>query len=104
MTEEESKKYDEQKKVIEAMTKEERMKRLDVIVDELFIMANSFAGDETGSVATYLHESVNSIWSAQKIFKGEIKDEIPMRFIMNSMGIGEDMVSFSDIFKEDNNE
>jgi hypothetical protein len=81
------KKYDEKKSVVDSMTKEQRMERIEEISTELFIMANSFAGDNTGNVATYLHESVNSISSAQKIFKGEMKDEIPARFVLRSMGL-----------------
>ena len=76
------------KKDIEAMSKEERMKRLDEISTELFTMANSFAGNETGNIAAYLHESVNNIFSAQKIFTREKKDEIPVEFIARACGLG----------------
>ena len=88
MTEEQNKKYEEQRKVIEAMSKEDRMKRLDELSTELFIMANSFAGNETGNIAVYLHESVNSISSAQKIFTGKKEDKIHMEFMLRSMGLG----------------
>jgi predicted transcriptional regulator len=80
MTEQEwHKRYDDHKKEIEAMPKEQRMERLEEIRIELAVMANSFAGDETGNVATYLHESVNNIGTAQKIFSGEAKDDRNVR-------------------------
>jgi len=79
--------YKAKQKVIEAMSKEDRIKRLDELSKEIFIMANSFAGDETGHVATYLHESCNNIHRAQKIFSGEQKNEIPLNFLLRSLGI-----------------
>ncbi len=81
------------KKQIESMSKEDRIKSLDKIATELHIIANSFAGDETGTVAVYLHNSANNIRHAQNVFNGEEKDEIPLSFIQNSMGIKEPMIS-----------
>jgi hypothetical protein len=89
MTEEENKKYEEKKTVIEAMTEEQKMKRLDEILEEVFIMANSFAGDKgPRGVASTLHESANNIMRAQKILKGEEEPGIPMEFMLRSMGLG----------------
>jgi len=106
MTEEENKKYEEQRKVIEAMSKEERMERLDELSTEIFIIANSFAGNETGNIAAYLHESVNNIFSAKQIFTGEKKDELPMRFIAEACGLGmgttmADLLIKNELYKED---
>ena len=89
MTEEENKKYEEQKKVIEARTEEQKVKRLDEILEEVFIMANSFAGDRGPSgVASILHESANNIMRAQKILSGEEEPGVPVEFMLRSMGLG----------------
>ena len=89
------KKYDKIRKEIEAMSPEQRIEKLDKMSTEIFIIANSFAGNETGSVAVCLHETVNSILLAQKIFKGEAEDEIPARLFMGSIGIPEQMIEMS---------
>lgn len=89
MNEEESKKYDEQRLIIEAMTPEAKMERLDEMLTEVFIMANSFAGNKgPRGVASILHESANNIMRAQKILKGEEEPGIPMEFMLRSMGLG----------------
>ena len=80
---------------VEAMSHEERSARLDELSRELFSMANAFALDKVSGVGTYLHESVNNIWAAQKIIKGEASAEIPARFIARSMGYKEPMVDIS---------
>ena len=46
-------------------TTKERIDRAMEIRDELFQLANSFAGDETGHVAMELHQSVNCISRAK---------------------------------------
>ena len=87
MTEKETKRKELREK-IKAMTKEEKMKRLDELSTEIFTMANSFAGDKTGAVACYLHESVNNIWKAQKVFGSKTESKIPIEFVAESMGLG----------------
>ena len=90
MTEEEHKKYEEKRKVIEAMNPDERMKRLDEISTEVFIMANSFAGDQEGipeGLGVALHQSVNKMMQAQKMYEGKIPGGIPMDAIMSACGL-----------------
>jgi hypothetical protein len=90
MTKEEHKEYEEKRKVIEAMTPDERMKRLDEISTEVFIMANSFAGDQEGipeGLGVVLHQSVNKMMEAQKMYDGEIPGGIPMDAIMSTCGL-----------------
>ena len=86
--------YDRLKQIIESMSKEDRMARLDELSSELFIMANSFAGDEHGTIAQYLHESVNNIMAAQQIFTGDKEDVIPLRFLLSSIGLQEPLIRF----------
>lgn len=92
--------YDRLKQIIESMSKEDRMARLDELSSELFIIANSFAGNEHGTIAQYLHESVNNIFAAQKIFTGDKEDAIPFRFLLSSIGIQEPLIRFKPEQKE----
>ena len=88
MTEEELRQYDAQREKLELMTPEERMERLDEIRTEVFIMANSFAGDNgLPGIATSLHESANHIMHAQKIFEGKEEPGIPMAAIARACGM-----------------
>lgn len=70
------------------MAEDKRKERLAKIANELFDIANSYAIEkgETGNTATFLHESVNNIWTAQKCLDGK---DIPMSmdFFFRSMGI-----------------
>ncbi len=93
MAEEESQQCDELRKKIEAKSPKERIAKLDELATELFITANSFAGGDMASIAVYLHESSNNIRRAEKIFNGEIEDQIPIRLIARSTGIEEPMIS-----------
>lgn len=70
-----------------SQTNEEKLKRMEELSHELFDMANSFAGDETGTVGVYLHEACNNVWKAMKVLNGEMGDEIPMEFVARSMGL-----------------
>jgi len=45
---------------------DKRIQRILEIRKELFDIANSYAGDETGTAAIYLHESCNCILSAHE--------------------------------------
>jgi len=47
-------------------TEQERIDRAMELRDELFDLANSFAGDKTGTAAVLLHESCNGILRAKK--------------------------------------
>ena len=47
------------------------MKRAQDLANELFGIANSFAGEETGMVAALLHGAVNDIWRAADAFEGK---------------------------------
>jgi len=51
---------------IENMTEMDKIKRMMELRDELFNLANSFAGDETDSAAVLLRESCNNILCAKK--------------------------------------
>jgi len=53
-------------------TDEEAIDYLEKTADELFDLANSFGGDETGDVACTLHGAPNKIRQAIKILKGEL--------------------------------
>jgi hypothetical protein len=89
MTEEENKKYEEKRAVLEAMTDDQKMEKLDVLLEEVFMMANSYAGNRGPvGVASMLHESANHIMKAQKILTGEAKPGIPVEFMLRSMGLG----------------
>ncbi len=70
------------------MAEDKRKERLAEIAEELFDMANSYAIEkgETGNAATFLHESVNNIWTAQKCLNGE-DISMPIDFFFRSMGI-----------------
>jgi hypothetical protein len=46
-----------------------RFQRLDELQDEVFEIANSFAGNETGVVAMQLHEAVNCISRALRMLE-----------------------------------
>jgi hypothetical protein len=70
------------------MTQEDKVKRLKEIKSELHDLANSFAGDETGTTAVYLHESANIIRTALKVLDGTEEDTIPTKFYLRSMGLG----------------
>ena len=48
--------------------KQKNMKRAQELYSELFDIANSFAGDETGSIAVNLHEACNSILRAYELY------------------------------------
>jgi len=47
----------------------ERMKRALEIRKELFTIANSFGGNETGTIAIYLHEACNYILRANELLE-----------------------------------
>lgn len=51
------------------MTKQELMTEAMQIRDRLFDIANAFAGNETGDVAIYLHESCNWVVRAKDLFE-----------------------------------
>ncbi len=87
MTEEENKKYEEQRAKIEAMSEEEKMTRLDKLSTEIFIIANSFTENKMELVAKCLHESVNNLFKAQKILNGKIENKIPLDFIKSNFFI-----------------
>lgn len=88
MTEEEVKQYNAQRDKIESMTPEKKMERLDELSTEIFIMANSFAGDKgLPGIATSLHESANHIMHAQKIFEGEAESGIPVLAVARACGL-----------------
>jgi len=72
---------------MQAMTPEDRFKRLDEIIDEVFAMANAFALEDRAGVGVQLHESCNCIWRAQKAFKSG-SNEIPIEFIARACGLG----------------
>ena len=74
-------------KEMRAMTPENRFKRLDEIVDEVFAMANAFALEDAPGVGCQLHESVNRIWAAKKAFESG-DGKIPIEFALRSMGLG----------------
>jgi len=86
---------------IEAMSHEDRLKRLDEISDEVFAMANAFAVEKMPGVAIQLHESVNCIFRSQKAFESK-SDEIPVEFLMRSMGTSlMDLRLKDDLYRED---
>jgi len=51
---------------IEEMTEMQKVSRMMELREELFNLANSFAGNETGVAAVLLHESCNNILRAKK--------------------------------------
>jgi len=82
--------YEKVRKRIEALTPEERMARLEEMSIEVFIMVNSFAGEQEGipeGLGVCLHEVNNYMNKAQKMFDGEIPPGIPADAIMRSMGL-----------------
>lgn len=76
------------------MTKEQKDdKRLTELRHEIFDLANSYAGDERGNVAAYLHAAASEISRAQKaLAKGNKWKEVPVRLMLQSMGIGLDPI------------
>lgn len=48
---------------------DKRVEQLTKLRSELFDLANSFAGDETGTVASELHESCNRITNSLRMLK-----------------------------------
>ena len=55
---------------------DKRLERINEIRDELFDMANSFAGDKTGAVAVELHGACNKMGRAvQMIERGIIPED-----------------------------
>ena len=63
--------YDMLKAKIDKMSIEEKDKRLEELGKEIFIIANSFAGDETGSIAVQLHKASNAINKASLMIEGD---------------------------------
>lgn len=49
----------------------ENMKKAMQIRDELFDLANAFAGEETGGVAVELHRACNAILTARNLLKNK---------------------------------
>lgn len=54
---------------------DKRLERINEIRDELFDMANSFAGDKTGAVAVELHGACNKMGRAVQMIEDGIKPE-----------------------------
>ncbi len=54
---------------------DKRIERLEVLRDEIFDLANSFAGDKTGVVAGELHEASNRITKSVRMLNEGIKPE-----------------------------
>ena len=63
-----------------------RIERLEAIRHELFHLANSYAGDETGHVAVQLHESVNYINRAVRGLDGDQTLDVQPHMIMRALG------------------
>ncbi len=51
------------------------IKRLNELYSEIFDIANSYAGDETGTVAGTLHNSANKIADAIRMLENGITEE-----------------------------
>jgi len=66
MNDEEYAQYEIDRAKIEVMTEKEKIEKMIALQHELFMFANSFAGEETGSAAVLLHEACNNIIRAKK--------------------------------------
>lgn len=75
------------KKYIEEMTQDERMEYLDKLGEQIFYCANAFALEKRGAIGCTLHESVNQIMKAEKMFNGEEDEVIGISAVMRSMGV-----------------
>lgn len=65
----------------------ERTERLKAIKSELFDLANSYAGEETGRIAVQLHESVNYINRALRGLNGDQTIDVQPHMIARAMGL-----------------
>ena len=54
------------------MNEQARIDRMMELRSELFDLANSFAGEETGTAATILHEACNNILRAKSWLEGDL--------------------------------
>ena len=72
MNDEENARYEIARDKIEAMSENEKVEKMMALQDELFLLANSFAGDETGPAAVLLHESCNCILRSKKWLNGTL--------------------------------
>jgi hypothetical protein len=67
------------------------LEELDGLHKKLFDLANAHAGNGKGNAALYLHEAANNVARAIKcIERGNPPEPIPARFILASMGLGDD--------------
>ena len=71
--------------VTEKMQKD--IDRLTGLRDEIFDMANSHAGNDSGTAALHLHQCANSMTKALRCLeRGNPKEPIPEEFIPPSLG------------------
>ena len=69
---------EKQRKAVEEITE---------IKARVFDLANSFAGNDTGNAATYLHQSCNKMIEAiQCLERGNPKEPIPIDAMIESLG------------------
>ena len=84
------------------MDTEDKKKRVEELHKELFELANSFAGEDTGHVAVFLHHAANHVLYAKRALEGH-PDVFTHKFVGVDVGTGEsenrEMV-VDEVFKE----
>ena len=71
MSDEWNEHYDKLRDEIESLSAEEKKERIENLSKELFIIANSFAGDETGHIAIQLHKASNAATRATLLIEDD---------------------------------
>lgn len=72
-----SEQYNNLKQTVEKMSEANKLTRLNDIRMELFVFANSYAGDETGHLACTLHEACNCILRVTACIKPSTEGDLP---------------------------
>jgi hypothetical protein len=90
MTDEWNRHYDKLKAEIDVLTVEEKNKRIEDLGKEVFILANSFAGNKTGDIAVQLHKASNAMSKASLMIEGDA-DKLARHEMSEMMSMQEEM-------------
>ena len=107
MTDEWNEHYNKLKAEIDVMTVDEKNKRIEDLGKEVFILANSFAGNKTGDIAVQLHKASNAMSKASLMIEGDA-DKLARHEMSEVMSMQEEfaynMLKFArpEIFDDEN--
>ena len=107
MTDEWNKHYDKLKAEIDVMSVDEKNKRIEDLGKEVFILANSFAGNKTGDIAVQLHKASNAMSKASLMIEGDV-DKLARHEMSEVMSMQEEFaynmlkIARPEIFEDEN--